>query len=307
MFVINPDPFLLPSFLISPFNLEALKLHSLYKDDGFCDLYLNKRFGENNWLITKNGREGIALALNQTFKKNTNNKVSILTTTQNRYISSCVTSTIEFQASWNRSIEEECSAIFVNHEFGFPFKNMVELTDLEIPIIEDCCTTFFSQDELGKIGNYGKFSVYSFPKFFPVQIGGLLVGNEVGKMGLNSTLSAEEKSFLKSALSHYFKEIDLNLSSRKTVYNYMSEVFAQIGFEPRIEKSDLVFPSAFLFKATNNESIDWVKLKTFCWNHGIQSSVFYGEDAFFIPCHQNLYKTDIDYFAFVINSFKDFN
>jgi hypothetical protein len=36
--------------------------------------------------------------------------------------------------------------------------------------------------------------------------------------------------------------------------------------------------------------------------HGIQNSVFYGEDAFFIPCHQNLNFSDIDYFVHVLKS-----
>ena len=38
-------------------------------------------------------------------------------------------------------------------------------------------------------------------------------------------------------------------------------------------------------------------------NHGIQSSVFYGEQAYFIPCHQHLSTDDLDYFIAVIKSF----
>jgi len=41
-------------------------------------------------------------------------------------------------------------------------------------------------------------------------------------------------------------------------------------------------------------------LKTMLWAHGIQSSIFYGENAFFIPSHQNLDENDILYFSEVL-------
>jgi hypothetical protein len=36
---------------------------------------------------------------------------------------------------------------------------------------------------------------------------------------------------------------------------------------------------------------------------GIQNSVFYGEDAFFIPCHHYLSEVDIEYFKFVTEQY----
>jgi len=54
----------------------------------------------------------------------------------------------------------------------------------------------------------------------------------------------------------------------------------------------------------NNKGIvkDLQEQKQYLFKHGIQNSVFYGEDAFFLPCHQNLSKADIDYFAFVVTN-----
>ena len=103
--------------------------------------------------------------------------VTILTTSGNFYISSCVTEEIEKFCQWNREITPETKVILVNHEFGTIYPDMKNLVSLGIPIIEDCCPSFFSQDNDNKAGRYGDFAVYSFSKIFPIQFGGLLVNN----------------------------------------------------------------------------------------------------------------------------------
>jgi dTDP-4-amino-4,6-dideoxygalactose transaminase len=303
MFIQNPDPYLLPSYLISPFNTGVYKVYSKLPEDGYFEEYCNQRFGVNNWLLTLNGREAIQLALSLIEGLSSKHIVTVLTTTQNFYISSCVTKTIENNAAWNRDFSDSTDVVFVNHEFGFPMEQIAEFAEGKLPLIEDCCTTFFSQDNSKKIGKYGRFSVYSFPKFFPIQIGGLLVGENIALKGLKTSLTKEEANFVNMVLSHCLKNENEILSKRLQVYHNLVEKFGEMGLVPRIPLKPNVYPSAFLFKSLENQEIDWAGLKTYCWNHGIQSSVFYGENAFFIPCHQNLSKEDIDYFAFVVKSF----
>ena len=47
---------------------------------------------------------------------------------------------------------------------------------------------------------------------------------------------------------------------------------------------------------TDNYQIDLPELKKYYWAHGVQCSVFYGEDAFFIPVHQALTDTGLELF-----------
>ena len=49
--------------------------------------------------------------------------------------------------------------------------------------------------------------------------------------------------------------------------------------------------------------VDLPALKTFVQEHGIESSVFYGEQAFFVPVHERLAPSDLEYFAQVISAF----
>jgi hypothetical protein len=57
-----------------------------------------------------------------------------------------------------------------------------------------------------------------------------------------------------------------------------------------------------MFKVPS-EKIDLSMLKSHFYANGIQCSVFYGERTFFIPCHQHLEETDLDYFAEVMKGY----
>jgi hypothetical protein len=302
MFIFNPDPFLLPSYRISPFKTDSIAFNHLLANDDFSITYFNNKFGINNWSFIVNGREGINIALRQ-YNLLPDDVVTILTTTQNFYVSSCVTKEIEKFCKWNREITNDTKVIFVNHEFGYPYPDMEKLKLLGVPIIEDCCTTFFSQDSNGKVGFYGDFTVYSFPKFFSIQVGGLIIKNNTNLNIIGTAISDAEVNYITNILSYYLKDENILLNSRRIIYKYAENKFSKHGFTPRLLTEECVFPTSYLF---NNHGLinDLPGLKIYLSNHGIQSSVFYGEDAFFVPCHQNMYTTDIDYILSCILRFK---
>lgn len=293
MYINNPDIALLPSYRLSPFKTDYISFNHDLIEDNYAVDYFNKRFGKGNYFITLNGRESIKIALQQ-YNLIKDDVVTILTTTQNFYISSCVTREIEKFCQWNREITSKTKVILVNHEFGYPFHDMEKLVALSIPIIEDCCTTFYSQDDNHKVGSYGDYSVYSFPKFFPIQIGGLVVKN-CKQMSLeNSAVNENEISYIKNVLSYNLKNETELLSKRVINFDYMQSEFLKYGFTERIKKNDKIFPASYLFN--NNKIIkNLPNLKEYLYKQGIQCSVFYGEDGFYLPCHQNMNKLDIDY------------
>lgn len=302
MFVLHPDPFLLPAYRISPFQTMHLAQNAALETNDFASAYFDQRFGKNQWQYTLNGREAIRLAL-QNYNLQPTDLVTILTTSENFYISSCVTKTIEAFCQWNRTLSSATKLILVNHEFGYPHPEIEKLKASGLPIIEDCCTTFFSQDVQNKVGQYGDFSTYSFPKFFPIQIGGLIVANSGYSTSLTSQMSPIEKQYLEKVMSYHLMQSSDLLSQRKANFDYAHQAFQSLGFSLRFPKYDHVVPSALLLN-NHQQILDLPLLKDYLAQHGIQSSVFYGEDAFFIPCHQNLCRADIDYFVEVITAFK---
>lgn len=302
-FILFPDEYNMPVYRISPFKTKdvsknyAVAQRNLH-DPTLIETQLNR--AQTSFHYTINGREGIYIALNS-YGLQKSDLVTILTTSQNFYISSCVTKEIEKFCKWNREVTNETKIIFVNHEFGTVHPEMEKLAATGIPIIEDCCTTFFSQDERNMVGKYGDFAVYSFPKFFPIQIGGLLVNNK-NKQILNSAIDKESKLYIQKVLTYHLNNKSKLLEKRNSIFTYALELYKKLGFTNFFSINPNQVPSVMMLK--NNGIIkDLPALKTHLWNHGIQSSVFYGEDAFFIPSHQNLKKVDIMYFYEVLDTY----
>jgi dTDP-4-amino-4,6-dideoxygalactose transaminase len=301
MFVVNPDPFLQPTYRISPFQTEYVAFNNTLPKDYFAADYFDNRFGKDNWIYSYNGREAIYLAL-QNYELQPSDLVTILTTSENFYISSCVTKTIEIFCRWNREIVPETKIIFVNHEFGYPHPNIEKIVATGLPVIEDCCTTFFSQDKNGKIGRYGDFSVFSFPKFFPIQFGGLLVKNTNIQLSSSQQLDEAMLSYIQNVMAYQLKREGDELDKRRENFNYAISQFSDLGFSMRFSTPEGIVPSVLLL---NNNGIipDLNIFKVFLNRQGIQNSVFYGEDAFFLPIHQNMKYADIDYFIEVVKFF----
>jgi len=302
MFIINPDPYSTPVYRIGPFRTSDIAYNAQLPDSDAIESYFSERFGEKKCTYTMNGREAIFMALSH-YNLNRDDIVTVLTTSNNFYVSSCVTSTIEKYCKWNREISPETKVIIVVHEFGYINPEMGKIASMGIPIIEDLAPSFFSNDVNCRAGMYGDFAIYSFPKMFPIQIGGLLLNNN-DLPTCKSAIDGDWVVYIKKVLSHYIQQKEEVLNKRASIYTYGIDRFRELGFTERFERRDLMIPSAMLLK-NNGIILDLPALKTFLWQHGIHSSVFYGEDAFFLPSHQNLSETDVDYFVEVVRSYKN--
>jgi dTDP-4-amino-4,6-dideoxygalactose transaminase len=300
MFVLDPDPYVMPCYRIGPFTTRDIALHAKLPDSKEIDNYFSARFGNREFTYTMNGREAIHIALSS-YNLETDDLVTILTTSGNHYITGCVTGEIEKCCRWNREIVPETKLLFVNHEFGTVYPDMKSLVDTGIPIIEDCCTNFFTTGRDNRIGSYGDFSVYSFTKMFPVQVGGLLVKNKA-MSARRSKIDAESLAYIRKVLSHEVNRKEQLLNQRANIYDYGLSRFSEMGFTARFPLEPGFVPYALVL---NNHGIitDLESWRDHMWKHGIQHSIFYGEDAFFLPAHQNLSETDIDYFVSVITNF----
>ena len=300
MFILNPDQYLLPVYRISPFRTADIAFNQNLPDDNRIDDYFISRFQESSYVYTFNGREALNIALSH-YKLNPYDVVTILTTSGNLYISKCVTSEVEKFCSWSRLISPETKVLLVIHEFGYPYHDLKRLKEENIPIIEDCASSFFSDDFGNQIGNIGDFVVYSFPKMFPIQIGGLLLSHRNDFTICHWKHESEMLRYIKNVMSHYINTKDIIIKKRKDHYKELAAKFNTLGLHERFEMNKRVVPGAFMFSAGQN--INLSELKEHFWAHGIHSSVFYGEKAFFIPVHQALMPQDLEYFFEVMKAF----
>jgi hypothetical protein len=301
MFIINPDPYSLPCYRIGPFQTRNLSTNHCLPESDLIDDYFHERFLNKEFIYTENGRKAINMALDYYHLKQ-NDVITILTTSGNFYISGCVTNEIEKFCKWSRNIIPETRVIIVNHEFGYPYVDLRKLKDHKLPIIEDCAGSFFSQDKNSDIGEVGDFVIYSFPKMFPLQIGGLLVSNFPEKLEKQDQIGRERHRHTKNVLSHYINSKEKIIRDRLSNYRFLKSTFESIGFTERFQLDKGTVPGVFMFR-TNKQNLDLTALKKYFYAHGIQCSVFYGEESFFIPVHQALNEQDMDYFYEVMKSF----
>lgn len=297
--IINPENFRVPSYNISPFSTEQLALlKNINYLEGQNSLFeiLHEKFGD--YEFTMSGKAAIAKALSF-YDLEKNDEVYIVTSTGNKYVSSCVTNEIEKYCKWSRELSNQTKLIFVIHEFGMIYKNLELLIKLNIPIIEDLAMSMFSTDIVNKVGKYGDFAVYSLPKFFPLQYGGVLRYNKK-KYKLISNNSQPFQENLKIVISHLLKQEAEIISKRKKNYKYFENKFLDLGFKTRLNLIIDETPSVFMFSSND---LDLVKLKVFMQQNGVECSVFYGENSFFLPIHQYLKQFDLDY---IINLIKYF-
>lgn len=301
MFVIHPDPYSLPCYRIGPFQTKDLVRNHKLMDNGLIDSYLQHRFSDRDFIFTENGRKAISLAMGE-LMLNREDVVTILTTSGNFYISGCVTAEIEKFCKWSRNFEPNTKAIFVNHEFGYPYEPLKDLKKYGLPIIEDCANTFFSVDANGETGRVGDFVIYSFPKSFPLQVGGLLVAKDLSEVSKKYHIHPQWLDHIKAVLSNSIGQKDEMISKRIQNYQYLKSEFAKLGFQERFPLNEGIVPGVFMFR-TQGQSVDLSELKKHYWSHGVQCSVFYGEESFFIPVHHSLDLGDLDYFIEVFKSF----
>ena len=295
-FVLDPQADYRPHYRIGPFGNTDLGVNLRLSDAGSeFDTYFSRRFPDRHLLLTRNGKS----ALRQTLSGmglSQNDKVAILTTTGNRYISKCVTSVIEEFCEWSREIENRTRVILVNHEFGFPYENLRALQSHGLPIIEDCCHSFASVNPEGSVASVGEHVIYSFPKFFPIQFGGLLVSRNPpsGK----DDMTEPERHYIKNVVGHYVQDIEDFSMKRRRHWRSLETLLEGLDIVPRFELPESVVNGVFMFKLPFE--VDLCKFRTCMNSNGIESSFFYGENTYFIPSHHRLETCDLEYFSYVI-------
>lgn len=304
-FYLTNDSYLMPKYRFSPFNTSYISLNysAFFSSQNEEDGYYDYDFFNGNLIITESGKSAINLALELLNLEN-DDYVTILTTSGNFYISSCVTETIERHCKWNRMLSKETKLIFIIHEFGFPFNFSDSIINSGIPIIEDCAYSYYSQNKLGTVGIIGDFVIYSLPKIFPVNYGGILKINNKNYQINNiqdSKLFNHDYTFLKKIVNIYNTSKSSIIEKRIQNYNYLLDKLGK-EFKPRFEVDNFVCPGALVFETPNY--IDLSCLKKMMQASGVECTVFYGEQAFILPIHQNLNKIDLDYISSIFHVMK---
>lgn len=289
--IVFPDKDLYPLYRLNAFETRDIKTNTFLPESNLISDFLYERHKNRKIIFTQSGRSAIDIALSS-ISLNKNDIVTIFTTSNNTYISKCVTDEIEKHCLWSRKFEKETKAILVNHEFGYSINDVEKYKKYNVPIIEDLAYSFNSNNKNHTAGQIGDFVIYSFSKFFPVQFGGALVCKNKYNI-VNKTPESVSQAVI-NIISYYVNKIDEFSELRLNNYKIYLDVFKNLKVYPFFRKTENNIPGVFLFDIQYDIEIN--KLKNFFWQNGVHCSVFYGKKAFFLPIHHRITKFDIKYF-----------
>ncbi|MDK7758020.1 DegT/DnrJ/EryC1/StrS family aminotransferase [Providencia rettgeri] len=277
--------FLSPVYRISPFRTSDYSkrvklLNQPNKNENITNERIKNSYQE---YYTNSGRDAIELYLKH-LKLNIEDEVTIFTTTSSFYVSSCVTNTIEKVCRWNRKVTNKTKCIIVIHEFGKLYTNIDKLSIYNVPILEDFAHSFSSLYYTDNIK--GDAAIFSLSKFLSIDSGGILLSKD--EVNIHSNQSYH---------SFFYKNknnIPSQIKKRKIVESYYIKKLKDVGISPYFIYSKNEAPGAFVFNI--NRPIEYLQeLKHYLQGNFIECSVFYENQAFFLPCHHELELEDIDY------------
>jgi hypothetical protein len=289
---VNPDAFYTPKISISPYNLKV-ELGKIEKIDQEF-FYSNKIFTKlgSNIKLSKSGKDAIVRIFNESELRNAN-LIAIVTVSGNTYVSRCITNTLNKVLHKTITTIEQAEVIYIIHEFGriLSTEKMDELRKLNKIILNDFAYSFSSLYLGNRQDFYNEINFTSFPKAFPVNSGGIYSIPNSLKLAENDSDQTEINIFADPKL---FTSEYLQVTSIKRKENLCNIIrkLQKIGAKNFWNDDDYV-PGVAMLTLTNNIQLENLKLQL---NRvGIESSVFYGENAFFVPVHQNLTELEIDY------------
>jgi len=239
--------------MIKIFPLEQVNLNN--KDINF---YLNlfSEFKENiqlndiigDYIFFKSGKDAIR-AIIEKLNLNKDDEIYIDTTLNNSYVTTCVSATLFNYSKISRVITEKTKVIFVIHTFSHPNPRIYELRDYcdekGIILIEDCISSFDSFDKLGnRMGSFGDYSIYSIPKIFPFEYGGLLTTSKP------SSLKGIEDNVLKETINTWEKFLPHLKYLKQERYRVLEDTFPNKLYEDDRN----ITPFMFGYKSYNNHN-----------------------------------------------------
>lgn len=295
--LINLPDHMRPRISISPFNGASMEDMLDQENEviaGTSAMYPEFWLDQAKTLnILRSGRNALKLALHAS-GMTSNDSVIIITTTGGRYVSSCVTKTIEETCQWSHKLENNTRAALLIHEFGFPCALPDEIRERGLTIIEDCAYATGTRIEGGNVGLVGDFAIYSLTKYYPIPLGGILAArNPINPDLIADPLADEAVNFIeKCFINSESKYADWN-QRRRDNWHYFSAQLEKNGLCAYFDLDATVVPGVFVAKLPS--AMGGSSTKDRCIAAGIESTEYYGQGGFYFPAHQYLTDFERDY------------
>ncbi len=139
-------------------------------------------------------------------------EIAILTTSQEAYVSTCVSVTAFNFARISRIVTPDTAVVVLIHEFGYVAEDfatrIAAWQENGLTVIEDCAHIMGITVGGAPVGGCGDFALYSLPKLIPIERGGLLRARRAISLSAFSLVEQEATTLAMAAASKYLPKID---------------------------------------------------------------------------------------------------
>jgi hypothetical protein len=215
--------------------------------------------------------------------------VTILTTSGSRYVSGCVTETIEKVCTHGREFTPATEVALVIHEWGFPHPGLDGIAERcrerGAVLVEDSAYAVGTHLCGRTVGHHGAYHFFSLPKFFSVEGGGVLLDREGAEAGAPlPEILAEEPGIV--------------AARRSEVWGWYEAAFETEGtWTPR----GGTVPGVFLLPEPDGGEFIRDRLRA----ARVECGFWYGNDSLFLPCHHRLGRGDVERIRDLVVRFRE--
>ena len=257
-------------------------------------------FGKKLGYITSNGRHAMDMLFRH-LNLQLDDEIYITTTFGLPNLSSCVTCSVFNFCRPSRVLTDKTKLIFVIHEFGVTHPEMERLRSEAdkrgIPLVEDCAHTIDTFYPTGKrVGAYADWIIVSFPKIFPVSLGGMLLGNEHLSDADDESVYQLHTDQFDIVFEDWRNHLQQDSDYRRALYTRIDDSIKQIDLKGFINLTPAISPWFMPIevdtpKMSVKEFIEEVRRR------GIDCGLWHGSKVTVLPLHQCLTTTEADSIA----------
>ncbi|MEL6821490.1 MAG: DegT/DnrJ/EryC1/StrS family aminotransferase [Calditrichota bacterium] len=236
-----------------------------------------------------NAKTGIRYLMEK-YNLQRNDEVWITTTSDSPFVSSCVTCTVFNHCKVSRVFTEKTRMIWVIHEFGFPHPELQKIITVGkekgIPVVEDSAHALQSVGEGGTLGFSADYGLFSLPKIFPVNSGGLLIGDNGSDK--NTFYDPHVNSLVNESLLKWLPFVSSFAEQRQRNYTFLKEQFSD--YPEVYDFTSSLSPFVFGFKTPDAEKIYQLLDHT---DSAIEFARTYNADWVLLPVNALLSDSDL--------------
>jgi hypothetical protein len=186
-------------------------------------------------------------------------------------------------------------AFVVAHRWSVPCVEVEALSSGKTPVIEDCRDLLYGQRGEQHFGSFGRYAVFDFARWFPMQFGAALVGEYFPDRVVWDRfhcLDVTKRNLIREWLQiHWLQQSQYN-EKRKQNWALYSELFALLGM-CAIQAHPSEVPLAFLLHSESPYTVEAIQQRLA--QFGVITEMDASTATIALPCHEGLSRGQVEY------------